>query len=272
MDQREIIGNVLEVILRPVVKLCLRYSIKIKDLGEILKKVFVQVAVDELTKSGQEISVSRVNVMTGVHRAEAARTMAGKPPSTRTVDVITKVIGQWRGNKKYLSASGSPRVLSSEGMESEFVSLVQSVSMDLNPYTVLFELERSGFISKSTKGVKLVGSVYIPKEIHEGYSLLADDVEDLMETVQQNITGDERDRSLHIKTEYDNIPLESLPEIRSWIRKQGSQFHSKVRDFLSRYDRDVDSSESKGTGRVRVALASFSRVEIIDRSKKVKKE
>jgi len=257
--------GVLEVILRPVVRLCLRHGLKVKDLVELLKVVFVRVARAELVQQGEEESLSRIKVMSGVHRAEVARILKGKPQGARPMDVVTKVIGKWRSDKRYLTSAGKPRVLTSEGMASEFVQLVQSVSIDLNPYTVLFEMERLGFVERTNAGMRLQASVYIPKDVHEGYAMMADDVEDLMETVQENMAPQRapEERSLHMKTEYDSIAVDDLPTVREWVRREGSKFHARVRDYLASVDQDISPRRRARGGRVRVALGTFSRVQIV---------
>lgn len=258
----------IEVMLRPILSFCLRYSVKLKDFSEVAKRALVHVACNEITRANKEISISRVHVMTGVNRIDVARILAGQERKPKTEDLASKVVGQWRYDKRYLNPSGSPRVLTAEGMESEFVSLVKSVTSDLNPYTILFELERVGMIERTPNGVKLTGSMYIPMELHQGLDLMADDVEDLMHAVHENLSmRAPEERTLHVKTEYDNIPTEKVPLIRKWVRRQGSLFHKRIRDFLSDHDRDITPSRGISSGRVRVAVGSFNRIEVFSGGK-----
>lgn len=261
--KKEIVSRTVEVMLRPVIRFCLQYSFKMKDFSECLKRAFVHAACAEIVRAGKAISVSRVHVMSGVNRIDVARILEGKERSPKTQDIVSKVVGQWRNDRNYLTASGMPRVLTAEGMESEFVTLVRSVSSDLNPYTVLFELERVGMAERTRNGVKLTGSVYIPTDLHEAFELMADDVDDLMRTVEGNVSLPSDDRALHIKTEYDNIPLEKVPLIQRWVRRQGSLFHRKIRDFLSSFDRDITPARGHSPGRARIAVGSFNRIDVI---------
>lgn len=256
--QKKIIREAVHVMLKPLVRFCLHYSFKLKDVQELLKETFVQVAADELLRAGKEISVSRVHVMTGVHRIETGRILQGRERQPRTLDIVTKVIGQWQQDPRFRTKGGQPRALGVEGADSDFVQLVHSVSLDLNPYTVLFEMERVGFINRNQGMAELQTSMYLSDAKADGYALLADDVADLMNSVEENIRGENEQRNLHIKTEYDGIPEDKVGIVRNWIRKEGSQFHAKVRDFLAQYDQDINPKQGADGKRVRVAIGSFS--------------
>lgn len=229
-----------------------------------LKGVYVEVAREQLQKQGAAASASRISVMTGVHRKDVSRLLEAAPVAKASKNLAARIIGAWRNSKRFCNASGKPRVLSAEGKESEFVSLVQSVSVDLNPYTVLFELERIGAVQRVRSGVRLVSRLYNPRgDSAAGIGLLGSDISDLMAAVEENIERTEPNAvpNLHIKTEYDNIPETAAAEIRSWCLREGSAFHQRVRNFLSQFDRDISSKKLKDGPSIRVAVGAFSRIE-----------
>jgi hypothetical protein len=124
----------------------------------------------------------------------------------------------------------------------------------VSPYTVSFELERLGMISKTKDGkVKLTTRVFVPKGDSSAIlNMLAEDMDDLIVAVLPNH---------HLKTEYHNLPDQALIEIKQWCMKEGSAFHERARNFLSRFDRDLNPNLASGTGRHRVVVGSFSLVE-----------
>ena len=69
--------------------------------------------------------------------------------------MISRVVAQWENDRRFLTQAGKPRVLSCDEDDSEFSELVRLVSKDLHPGTVLFELERSGIVERSKRGVRL---------------------------------------------------------------------------------------------------------------------
>ena len=256
--------NLLPLLLRPVVNFCLRHSITIGDVVDSLKSVYVEAARDQLQQQGAAQSGSRISVMTGVHRKDVARLLDAAPSVRASKNLTARIIGAWRNSKRFCNASGKPRVLAAEGKESEFVSLVQSVSADLNPYTILFELERIGAVERSRNGLRLVSRLYNPQgDPTAGIGLLSSDINDLMHAVEENIEGQQSDLApnLHIKTEYDNIPESASQEIRSWCLREGSAFHQRVRNYLSRYDRDISNKKRTAGPSIRVAVGAFSRIE-----------
>jgi hypothetical protein len=252
----------LELLLRPVARFCLRHSIKFQEISEIFKATLIRTAQEELTRKSQKVSASRIHVMTGVHRQDIARILE-QGVEVRLEGAITKVIGQWQGNKRFLDGNKKPRVLSATGMGSEFMELVRSVNKDLNPYTILFELERSQLIVKSDKGVELVSEDYVPNDkIDAGFALLSRDMEALLSCVEWNLLNPEEVPNHHITTEYDRIPQRLVPKVRLWIFEEGLKLHRKIRKYLSQMDADINPRIGQSADKeVRVLFSSFNLIE-----------
>ena len=252
-------------LLRPIVKFCLSHGLKLQDVTESLKVEFIESAKSEAKRQGFPSSVSRLSVMTGVHRPDVQRLFEGRGEEREPKNQIGRIIGQWQHDKRFTTPSGKPKTLAIQGKQSEFVDLVQSVSADLNPYTVLFELERSGLAERSKSGLKLISRLYVPKgNVESGFDLLAKDMEDLVFAVSENIFEKTENPNLHIRTEYDNIPLEYYEPIRKWLLEAGSGIHEKARDFLSKKDRDLNpelKKKSESKSGLRVIFGTFARVE-----------
>ena len=256
---------------RPIVGLCLRHGIKLGELLDAIKRVYVECAEDILKAQAEAISTSRITLMTGVHRTDVAIIREEKFFTPKEHHTASNVISQWRYHPDFCTRPGKPRILESEGKESEFALLVHSVSLSISPYTVLFELERLGMVQKIKDGrVKLLSRAFVPKGDPQSIlAMLAEDAEDLYCSVEENAftASDAEIPHHHLKTEYANIPQESYPIIKQWLMREGSAFHERARNFLSKFDRDINPN-SKGTGTYRVALGSFSRwVNVSDKSK-----
>ena len=246
-------------LLMPLGRICIRHGLKIQDVLDVLKKVLVIAAREELTKRGEKGSVSRVAVMTGLQRRDVMRIDEMPEVVPETGDLLTKVIGHWQQSPKFTTQAGKPRVLTYEGAESEFVQLVRSVSQDLNSYTVLFELERIGAIAKSPRGVRLTRRAYEPgQELEEGLRLLARDSNYFIQGVEENLFDNPATPNLHISTEYDNVCIEDVPKIRYWFLEQGALFHAKARRFISQFDKDLNPKLYKKEGGAKVVFGSFS--------------
>lgn len=250
-----------ERLLRPVVRLALRHGLKVQDCYEVLKRVFISEARVELERCAERETVSRLAVMTGLHRRDVARLSEAADEEGEDVTLLTRIIGRWRVDPKF-STRRKPKPLRIEGGSGDFAELVSSSSRDLNPYTVLFELERLGIVRRSGDMVELLRDAFEPAgDTTRGLQLLSSDVQDLVEAVDQNLFNRPDVPNLHIKTEYDSIPSECLPQIRNWFIETGARFHEEARRFLSQFDKDLNPKLYGKEGRSRVMVGSFSRIE-----------
>ena len=250
-------GNLLLLLMQPIARFCIRRSVKLQDLVDIFKEALVVAARQELARQNEKITGSRLSVMTGVHRKDIKQFIEGKE-SKPISNVITRVVGQWGQDRRFRTRAGKPRVLTVEGADSEFASLVTSVSVDLNPYTVLFELERIGAVARTPRGLKLVVNFYFPEDDLEGaYQLLASDLDDLIRSVEENIHEKPELHHLHLKTEYDKIPKADIPRLKDWLLKEGSSFHDRVRKYVSKHDADVNRSADAHAEYGRLSIGTF---------------
>lgn len=260
-DLSTAIVQCLRLMLRPVIRFCMRRMLSIQDLNESCKVVFIEVAAEEMLKRGEKVNISRLAIMTGMHRRDVMRIYRDKDVEDRQAGLVTRIIGQWQQDPNFSTKARKARVLTIDGENSEFNQLVRSVSQDLHPGTVMFELERTGAVKMVRNGVKLVARTYIPiNNPQEGFKLLARDAEDLMTAVEENIFNRQKIPNHHAQTEYDNIPVDQMDTIKKWFFKEGSALHQKARNFLAKFDRDVNA-KVKGRGRCRVVIGSFSRIE-----------
>jgi hypothetical protein len=263
---KEIVLKSLTILIAPIVRLCLKHGIKLGELNDALKRVFIDQACKQLEQGGDSISNSRITLMTGVHRTDVATIRFEPAFEPKEKHTASDVINQWRYDKRFRASHGKPRPLYFDGKTSEFAELVKSVSNSVSPYTVAFELERLGMIKRSKDGrLNLITRVYVPKGDPEAIlDMLGEDANDLYQAVEQNaFRADDQQPNHHLKTEYRNVPLEALPDIHAWLNREGSALHERARNFLSRFDRDLNP-ETTGTGTYRVAIGSFSLVEPIE--------
>ena len=252
----------IKSLLKPVMKFCLRRSLKLQEIFEAAKMAMLEVAQEEEGRSKAPMSVSRLSIMTGIHRADVSRLRDNHSEKLPQQNTITRVIGQWRLDKKFTNTRGTPRVLECDSKTSEFSELVKSVSHDLNPYTVLFELERINAVERTNKGIKLIAKNMIIKEdVQQAFEHLSVDADDLIKSVEENIFDVSEIKNLHLRTEYDRISQRQLQKIKKWFLDEGSAFHERARNFLSQFDSDINPKIPRDTQHIRVAMTTFSRVE-----------
>ncbi len=251
----------LRIIMKPIMRFCLRHSLRIQDVLEAAKIALIDVAREDIEAAGQKVNVSRLSVTTGLHRRDVMRIYRDEDIISEPQGMISRIIGQWQSDKRFTTKAKKPRVLTADGDNSEFYKLIRLVSNDVHPGTVMFELERGGIIERVPRGVRLAVSAYVPKnDPEEGFILLAQDTEDLIDAVEENIFKPQDVPNLHVRTEYDRISEDAVPKIRDWLLAEGSAFHARARKFISQYDLDINP-KAKGKDRpVKVSLGSFSKL------------
>jgi hypothetical protein len=264
---KEVFLSKLQSLSTPLIRLCVQHGIKLGELVDALKRSYIRIAEETLSKTGEAVSTSRITIMTGVHRTDVAAIREEGSFAPRPRHTASDVIGLWRFEKRFSTRPGTARTLTVEGKHSEFADLVKSVSLSLSPYTVLFELERLGLVKKTTDGkVKLLSRMFVTKgDSAAALDMLAEDAEDLFLAIDENAFAPENSDTPHhhIKTEYSNVPDEHIAEIKCWFLKQGSSFHEKARQYLSKFDRDIHKNV-KGSNSNRVAVVSYSFVSPAD--------
>lgn len=247
----------LRLLLRPLVRYCVKRAHSFRSFVNEAREVFVEVAKEELERSGSKVNASKISAITGLNRRDVKHLALGERSDEESRGIIYRVLGHWEQDPRYCTKQGQPRVLSEE----EFKSLVSSVSRHLRAGTVLFELERLGIAEKSTRGIKrqrsLPGTVSDPVE---GFELLSQDLDTLISAATENISrGDEIVSNLHIRTEYDNIFVKDIEKARWWLIKEGKAFHRRARNYFSKLDKDINASERTvgEPGGGRVVLGAF---------------
>lgn len=250
----------LRSILRPLVRLCFRNACSAYEVIEAVKGVFIEIAEDQIKEGGDKVTVSRVSVMTGIDRRDVKRISSGSGTPIAQPSLVTRVLGQWEQNPRFSTRAHSPKVLSYKGENSEFKRLVNSVSKDMNPATMLYELQRLGHIdySEEKDQVKLLRAVnMLEAEPEKKLSVISKNFETLGQSCEENIFENSKTKHLNLRTEYDNIFEDDIPKIREWLLKQGMVFHKKARTFLARFDKDLNP-RGKKKGGAKVALVAFS--------------
>ena len=258
--QSEFIRKTLRVMLRPIITFCLRNGLGVQELTETVKQVLVQTATESITASGEKANVSRLSVATGIHRRDILRLMSSESTREIPVNLISRVLAQWENDQRFQTKQGHARNLRWEGDESEFCALVRSVSSDVHPGTILFQLEQRKLVEKTPSGLKLSDAAQIVRDdLGKSYHILAQDIEDLTQTVEENLSTSTKLPHLHARTEYDNLFVDDLPTIQEWLLREGSALHQRARAFLSQFDQDLNPHIRKKAGG-KIALGTFSRM------------
>lgn len=247
------------ILMRPLLRFCLRHNIKIQEIVEVCKSELVNLAQIELNQCKVEVTTSKLSVMTGLQRKDITK-LSSRTETQVPVSLVSKVLGLWITSRRFRNKQGDLTTLNLE----DFYALVTSVSKDLNPRTVLDELVRVGSAKITDKNVEVIRASYVPKgDIEGGFKIAAHDLGDLIDAVDENLSEMTTDLPHHhLRTEFDRINASALPDIRKWLLIQGKEFHRRAREYLSQFDLDINPESLSNAKGHRVSISSFALSEI----------
>lgn len=141
-DQENAIKRLTGRVARQLAFLCLRSGMSFGDLLEITKTEFCSAAIDHIAASGERPTTSRVAILSGLTRADVARTMKRKeaPPSPAKYRArVDRVLHGWESDPDFTGNDGLPAVLPKRG-ERSFEQLCRKYSGDMPTKALLDEL------------------------------------------------------------------------------------------------------------------------------------
>jgi hypothetical protein len=240
--------------LRPLVRILLRNGMSFRTFSDLVKKLFVDVALEEFGLEGRKQSISRVSVLTGLSRKEVKRVLELPEPldneSAEQYNRAARVIAGWRRDKDFLDRKGNPTDLKIQGKGTTFSALVKRYSGDLPVRAILDELSRVNAVSLLKNGrVRLRARSYIPQsdetiKIH----ILGTDAGYLISTIDHNLTNSETEPFFQRKVSYNNLPSEVLPKFRNLSSQAAQKLLERLDSWLAKHDRDTEPA-GEGTGR-----------------------
>lgn len=225
----DLLTSAVRTVLRPLVRLMLSRGVTLPLAIELLKRVYVQVAL-EGSGPGSASTDSRVSLLTGVHRKDVKRLRALPDAGAelpRAVSLGAQLVSQWTTAERWLDAHGRPRTLprlASAGGDGSFDALVASVSRDIRARPVLDEWLRLGVVHlNDADEVVLNTAAFVPQSgFDEKLSYLAMNVGDHAMAAVDNTLGRPDpwfERSVH----YRRMSPEAVAALRLRASELGMQ-------------------------------------------------
>ena len=98
-------------LLRPLVRLLMRSGVTFPVLADLLRGLFVEVAITDLLVDPKTRTDSRISLLTGVHRKEIRRLRLEETGPDAVPPVVTlssQIIALWLGSPGFLDPDGRP--------------------------------------------------------------------------------------------------------------------------------------------------------------------
>ena len=144
--------------MRPIARLLLRCGVTWKELAELCKLVYVDVASADYGKRGRPANSSRVAIMTGLSRREVKRikdllreTAEQGFASIERINHATRVLSGWYQDPDFVDAQGKPRLLALDG-DAGFDGLLKRYAPDIPQTAMIKELKAVGAVRAMPSG------------------------------------------------------------------------------------------------------------------------
>ena len=265
-EQQKKVLDAFQLVLRPIVKILLRYGIGYNAFAETVKTAFVDVGSTEFGIRGRPTNISRVAVMTGLTRKEVRRLRTKIEGGEDRVSVrttpITEIISRWHSENKYLDSNGRPIALPFAGDVRSFSSLVKDFGGDVPPGAMRTELKRMGLVAENEDGELVVQSrAMVPADSTDNLmSCLVHGVYPLLATTARNTEPDlVRGQGTAQFTAYSlSISQEDRARLRRISYERLSEMAVSFDDLFSTFESSsIDASSSGENDVVSVGLYYF---------------
>ena len=221
--------DALRRLLRPLVRLLIEQGVPFGELAELLKGVYVEVALRDFPLADKEPTDSRVTLLTGVHRKDVKRLREAPPTSNdppRTVTLGAVLVARWTGTAAFLDDEGRPRPLPRHAVRRgpSFESLVASVNKDIRPRAVLDEWLRLGIAHLDRDDrVCLNAEAFVPaRGVEEKLFYLGRNVHDHIAAAAHNVAG-RRPALLERSVYYPDLSPASVSELAKLAARVGTE-------------------------------------------------
>jgi hypothetical protein len=219
-------------LLRPLMRLMIRNGITFPVLADVLRHLFVEIAVTDILTQPKARTDSRISLLTGVHRKEIRRYREMPPDPMAAPEVVTiasQIIARWLGAPPFVDDAGQPkplhRVSEAGSAEPSFDSLVCTVTTDIRSRAVLDDWLSQGLVSLDPADrVVLDVDAFIPRPGgEEQLFYFARNLHDHVAAAVANISARDGapflDRSVH----YDALTQEQVRELQAYARRAAVQ-------------------------------------------------
>jgi len=264
---RDSLRKAFRRLLNPLVRILLRSGMVAKDLEEIVRQVFVDVASSEefAIEGRSRVSNTRLAILTGLTRKEIARLRRGESfqRDFSNMSRVARVLNEWQRNARYTGAYGVPLELPFDAARDEpsFTELVKLYSGDMLPRAMLDELLRIDAVKQFDDGtLKLQSSTYLPSPMDEAsIEHLGTVIQRIADTLNHN--NDERyaatKRVERLVYSDQGFPESKYPDFQRLVRDRSAEFLEAINSWIVANEL---SENAPDTPAIRAARRGIKRV------------
>ncbi len=254
---KQLVLDAFLLMLRPVVRILLRYGIGYREFAEVTKTAFVDVASSDFGIRGRPTNISRVAVMTGLTRKEVRRLRDKVSEGDSAIRVkstpLLDVLHHWHAQPEFTDSDGRPLPLPFSGGEISFNDLVRRFGGDIPAGAMRTEMKRVGVIREDESGsLCVVQRTFIPDTDHENLvTLLVHSAYPLLSNIEHNTSQDRDNDSWANRVAFtQSLRSRDTKQLRRIAKDRIADFSETIDDILIAYESLQDDREKEDDNNV----------------------
>ena len=242
-----------KAVLRPLIGLLLRHGVQHQELSELAKQVYVEVARDHFSAPKGRNSVSRIAMLTGLHRKQVKQITDAVNDADDPVAAvrqrqhrITRILSAWHDDPVFLDTNGRPRVLARSGADPSIELLMERFAGDIPASSLLREMLNVGAVEQvARRKFEVKKRAYVPATTDPKFLIQVGSVlEDVAETLIYNVHRDEqRDIGRFQRRATELVPERELPAFTAFARDKAMSFLETIDDWIIERRRHAKKSD-----------------------------
>ena len=226
----------LRALFRRLGRIAIEAGVTAPEAYRLMKEALVDAAERDFSLDERRLTDSRISVLTGVHRKDvrAIRTTprkVGGPP--RKPSLLATVIGRWIAHPDYQHGDAPASLPRTATDGASFERLVEEVTADVRPRTLLDELVRKGAVALDEEAdtVTLTERAMIGSGASEdAFHFLETNVGDHIAAVSANMASEGPSPMLERAVFYSGLDARAVDDLQALCRERGAALVETVNE------------------------------------------
>jgi len=241
-------------VFQPLVRLALRNGISYEEFCAGLRRVFVETVREDFKIPGQNMTRSRIAILTGLTRPDVQRAeeeiARGIGDELIVIGLIGKLIEGWTTDGDFTGPYGIPLELKNKEGECTFPALVKRYGGKMSPGAMLRELKRVGVVQevKGTK-IRLLSRSYIAGRFKpEAIDRMGQALGDLADTLEHNLNPHRPSPPRFERHVYTpaGIDEQTLLKFYVVVKEEGQEFLERLDNWLGEKEQEEEQRIERG--------------------------
>jgi hypothetical protein len=239
--------SAFRVLLRPLVRILLRHGVSFAEFADIVKAVYVEIAVTEFKVDGKRGTKSRIAVITGLTRKEVSRVIevagAENQGAKSNLNRVARVLAGWHTDPDFIGPYGMPLEVRYEDSGINvvtFSTLVRRYSGDMSPRSMLDELMRVGAVVETEPGwLKVLRRVYEPQTLaQDNFERVGEVVKNFIDTVDFNLQKEKLGSGRFERIVYspEGIRNEDMPKFDRYVKERCQALLEEIDNWIAQLE------------------------------------